>query len=139
LKLHAQATTNSNTVTGYGPGYIEVNRVRHAGSLIVAADAPVQPWAVGGVEQLSAADFAPVIALGPEILLVGTGAAQRFLAPALAVALASAGMGFEVMDTAAACRTYNILMAEGRRVVGAFLAAAPTSSVPTTGALHEHR
>ncbi len=139
MKLHAQATTNSNTVTGYGPDYIEINRVRHGGSLVVSADAPVQAWTPHGVEQLSEADFAPILALKPEIVLVGTGAAQRFLAPALTVALAHAGVGVEVMDTAAACRTYNILMAEGRRVVGAFLAAAPTPSAPTTGAMHEHR
>jgi uncharacterized protein len=139
LKLHAQATTNSNTVTGYGPDYIEVNRVRHAGSLVLAADAPVQAWTPNPVEQLSAADFAPILALDPEIVLVGTGAVQRFLAPALTVALAQAGIGVEVMDTAAACRTYNILMAEGRRVVGAFLASTPTSSATTTGAMHEHR
>jgi uncharacterized protein len=121
LKLHAQAPSNFNTVTGYGPDYIEVNRVRHAGSLIVAPDSPVRTWSADAIETLHEDDFVPVLALEPELVLVGTGAQQRFLPPALLASLAQAGVGFEVMDTAAACRTFNILMGENRRVVGAFL------------------
>jgi uncharacterized protein len=128
LKLHAQAPSNFNTVTGYGPDYIEVNRTRHSGSLILAPDAPVQPWGAQTFEQLDAGHFDAVLALAPELVLIGTGSRQRFLAPQLTVALARARIGFEVMDTAAACRTFNILMAEGRRVVGAFLAPAPAAA-----------
>ncbi len=126
LKLHVQASSNSNTVTAYGAGYIEVNRVRHTGSLIVAPDAPIRSWEASDIEKLRAEHFAPVLELDPEIVLVGTGATQRFLPPQTTALLSRAGVGFEVMDTAAACRTFNILMAEGRRVVGAFLAYGPS-------------
>lgn len=125
LKLHIQAPSNLNTVTAYGAGYIEVNRVRHTGSLIVAPDLPVRAWEAVDCGQLGPEDFTAILELLPEVVLVGTGANQRFLAPQTAAALSRAGVGFEVMDTAAACRTFNILLAEGRRVVGAFLALAP--------------
>jgi uncharacterized protein len=131
LKLHAQALSNSNTVTGYGPDYIEINRTRHAGSLLLQPDGPVQAWDVPSLDALDVRHLAAVLALQPELVLIGTGARQRFLAPQLGVALAQAGVGFEVMDTAAACRTFNILMAEGRRVVAAFL---PWNAAPPVGA-----
>jgi len=126
LKLHFQAPSNLNTVTAYGADYIEVNRIRHSGSLIVAPDQPIRAWDAVDVERLRPEHFAPVLELSPELVLVGTGATQRFLPPQTTLPLLQAGVGFEVMDTAAACRTFNILLAEGRRVVGAFLACAWT-------------
>jgi len=121
LKLHADARTNLNTVTAYGPGFIEVNEARQHGHLLLTPEAPVQSWAVTGFEALRVEDFEPVLALRPEIVLLGTGQRQRFPHPRLTAKLARAGIGVEAMDTAAACRTYNILMTEGRRVLGAFL------------------
>lgn len=126
MKLHFQAPSNLNTVTAYGAGYIEVNRIRHSGSLIVAPDEPIRPWDAVDIEQLRPEHFAPVLELGPELVLVGTGERQRFLPAQTTLPLSKAGVGFEVMDTAAACRTFNILLAEGRRVVGAFLAGSLT-------------
>ena len=126
LKLHFQAPSNLNTVTAYGADYIEVNRVRHRGSLIVAPDLPIQAWDAADIEQLRPEHFAAVLELDPELVLVGTGATQRFLPPQATSPLLQAGVGFEVMDTAAACRTFNILLAEGRRVVGAFMACVTT-------------
>lgn len=123
LKLHPQITPNSNTVTGYGPDYIEVNRIRHVRSVILAVDAPVQAWRPAALEDVAAHDLAPVLALEPELVLLGTGAEQRFPGPELAAVLVQAHIGFEIMDTGAACRTFNILVAEGRRVVGALLLA----------------
>jgi uncharacterized protein len=128
LKLHAQAPTNLNTVTGYGPDHIDVNRVRHSGALILTPDSPVQAWDADCLEHLEARHFEAVLAHAPELVLIGTGPAQRFLPPLLTLPLARARIGFEVMDTAAACRTFNILVAEGRRVVGAFFAASPSTS-----------
>ena len=128
MKLHVQATSNLNTVTAYGADYIEVNRIRHTGSLILAPDTPVRAWAATDFERLRPEHFEAVLELAPELVLVGTGATQRFLPAQTTSALSRAGIGFEVMDTAAACRTFNILLAEGRRVVGAFLACGPTSS-----------
>jgi len=121
LKLHADAPTSLNTVTGYGPGFIEVNKSPHQGHLLLMPDIPVQPWPVTAFESLRAEDFDVLLELRAEIVLLGTGRRQRFPNPRLTTGLARAGIGLEVMDTAAACRTYNILMSEGRRVLAAFL------------------
>jgi uncharacterized protein len=120
LKLHEERQTNLNTVTGYGPGYIEINGARHSGNLILAATS-VQPWSVAGFESLQAADFDPVLGLGADVVLLGTGLRHRLVHPALTASLAGAGIALETMDTRAACRTYNILVADGRRVAGALL------------------
>jgi len=78
-------------------------------------------WVVGEFEALTAADFGFIADLKPEIVIFGTGTAQRFPQPELARALADSGAGVEVMDSRAACRTYNILASEGRKVVAAVL------------------
>ena len=93
----------------------------HRESFVVAPDALVNAWAPGGFEALSEDDFARVASLSPEIVLLGTGAQQRFPHPRLYRALTDAGIGVEVMDSAAAARTYNIIAAEGRRVAAAIL------------------
>lgn len=121
MKLHADPLTHLNTVTAYGPGFIEINKVRHDFSLIVAPDQPLARWSATDFETLTADDFAALLALSPEVALIGTGSRQRFPHPRLTSPLTAARVGIEVMDTPAACRTYNILMAEGRRVVAAFL------------------
>lgn len=121
MKLHPQAAGTLRTVTGYGPGWIEINAIRHAGALLVQPEADVLPWPVSGFEALAATDFEAIAALQPDLVLLGTGARQRFVHPRLTSALASRRIGVECMDTAAACRTYNILMTEGRRVLAALL------------------
>ncbi len=120
LKLHADPPSALNTVTAYGPGFIEVNKERHASSLVLAPDR-LSPWPVTEFEALAPEHFEALLALSPELVILGTGARQRFPQPQLARALLAAGIGVEAMDSAAACRTYNILMAEGRRVVAAVL------------------
>jgi uncharacterized protein len=120
LKLHEQRAAHLNTVTGYGPGYVEVNGARHTGNLILEAST-VRPWGVEAFEALRPEDFEPLLALGPEVVLLGTGARHRLAPPRLTAWLARAGVALESMDTRAACRTYNILATDGRRVVGAFL------------------
>lgn len=120
LKLHADPPSALNTVTAYGPGFIEVNKERHASSLVLAPDR-LAPWPVTEFEALAPEHFDALLALSPELVILGTGARQRFPQPQLARALLAAGIGVEAMDSAAACRTYNILMAEGRRVVAAVL------------------
>jgi len=120
LKLHEQRDTHLNAVTGYGPGYIEINGVRHAGNLLLAT-ASVQRWDVSGFDQLGPEDFEPVLQAKPELVLLGTGARHRSVSPRLTAFLARSGVGLEAMDTQAACRTFNILAGDGRRVVGAIL------------------
>ena len=124
MKLHADPLTALNTVTAYGPDFIDINQTRHHGHLLVSPDRPVTPWSVTGFAALRSEDFEALADLAPEVVLLGTGQRQRFVAPSLTAPLARRGVGVECMTTAAACRTYNILMAEGRRVVAAFLQEA---------------
>jgi len=123
MKLHLTKAPGKNLFTGYGAGYVAVNGVRYETSLIVAPQQVLEDWRGIGFEQLDARHFEFLLALQPEIVLLGTGAALRFPAPALSRCLVQERIGLEVMDSAAACRTYNILMAEGRNVVAAILFA----------------
>lgn len=121
MKLHEHAQPDLNTITAYGQGYVEVNARRHAGAVLVMPVSPVRGWTAGGLEAVDAACLAELVALEPEIVLLGTGAQQRFLHPRVLAPLTDAGIGHETMTTPSACRTYNILMAEGRRVLAALL------------------
>ncbi len=123
MKLHADVQSALNTVTGYGTGWIEINRQRFDGPLLIMPEGPVTAWTVDGFDALQPAQFEVIAGRAPELVLLGSGATQRFLHPRLAIALSSAGIGVDVMTTHAACRTYNILMAEGRKVLAALLPA----------------
>ena len=120
LKLHADTPTALNTVTAYGPGFVEINKVRHTTPVVLTPER-IEPWAIESFEALAEADFERLRDLKPEVALLGTGARQRFPHPRLSRALAESRIGLEVMNTAAACRTYNILMAEGRKVVAGLI------------------
>lgn len=120
MKLHLTPAAGLKLFTGYGAGYVAVNTVRHEQCVLVTPQ-EVVPWAVAGFDALTGADFAFIADLKPEIVIFGTGATQRFPHPGLARALAATGAGVEVMDTRAACRTYNILASESRKVVAAIL------------------
>lgn len=121
MKLHLARTDGQNAFTGYGEGYVLVNGTRHHHSLIVLADQVVENWGVDRIEDLDEADVTLLGGLGMEILLLGTGKSLRFPHPRLLAPLAAARTGVEVMDTQAACRTYNILLAEGRKVAAALI------------------
>ena len=120
MKLHLATATTENRFTGYGPGYVMVNNVRHEKNIIVLPGRLMQ-WDVAAFEALSERDFEFLTNLAPEIVLLGTGSDLRFPHPSLSQSLANARIGLEVMNTPAACRTYNILMAEGRKVAAALL------------------
>ena len=120
MKLHATPASSLNSFSGYGDGFVLVNGQRHERSLIVTPDR-VMDWGATGFDALAESDFQPLLELNPEIVLLGTGPRQRFPHPRLTQALAARRIGVEVMDLQAACRTYNILMAEERRVAAALL------------------
>ncbi len=120
MKLHLDRSDVHNTITGYGPDHVLVNGVAHARSLIVLPDEVIPDWAEA-LPMLTAMHFEAVVIRAPEIVLLGTGQRQRFPSPALYKGLIAARIGVEIMDTPAACRTYNILAAEGRRVAAALL------------------
>ena len=121
MKLHADLNPSLNTVTAYGEGYVEINRQRHEGPLVIRPEGEILAWAVADFEALTGEHFEALLEHGPELVILGTGARQRFPHPRLTVSLARVRIGIEVMATGAACRTYNILMGEGRRVVAAIL------------------
>ena len=121
MKLHLARPEGRNLFTGYGDGYVCVNDRRYEGSLVVAPDHEVTAWSVDNFDALTPAHFEMLLALKPEIVILGTGERLRFPRPEVTRALTAATVGFEAMDTKAACRTYNILMGEGRAVVAAIL------------------
>jgi uncharacterized protein len=123
LKLHLDHPANTNAITGYGPGYVQVNQDRHAGSLIVLPDRLIEAWRPQSFDDLTPEDFSELAELPVEIVIIGTGEKLRFPHPKITQALTRRRIGFESMSTAAACRTYNILMGEGRAVAAALLAA----------------
>ena len=119
MKLHLATPQNRNVCTGYGAGYIAVNGTPYHGALLVMPEQPVTGWPVPTLDALTVAAMAALLELRPEMIILGTGLTQRFLPPSLFTAAAAARIGVEVMSTPAACRTYNILMAEERRVLAA--------------------
>jgi uncharacterized protein len=121
LKIEREQAEGRNTFTGYGAGYVAVNGTRHSKSLVVSGDRLVTDWPAASLESLTVDHLAAIVALKPEIVLLGTGAKFAFPSPALLAPLHQARIGVEVMDTAAACRTYNILLGEGRNVVAALI------------------
>ena len=121
MKFHLTRGEGRNLFTGYGEGYVRVNDQRYEKSVIVAPERPVEDWDAASFEALTAAHFEALAALRPEIVLLGTGRTLQFPRPELTRALAEAAVGFEVMDSHAACRTYNVLTSEGRQVVAAIL------------------
>jgi uncharacterized protein len=120
LKLHLAGGAGLNLFSGYGPGYVAVNGARHERSLVLFPGA-LESWAPDDFDALDAEDLAPLADRGLELVIVGTGARLRFPRPAILAPLAKAGVGVEVMDTQAACRTYNILVSEGRKVAAAVI------------------
>ena len=120
MKFHL-STAEGNMFTGHGADYVRLGVVEYRDNVLVTPERIVTGWTAGGFDTLSEADFAALVELKPEVVLLGTGASLRFPHPRLTRALTDAGIGVEVMDTPAACRTFNILAAEGRRVVAAVI------------------
>lgn len=120
MKFHL-STGEGNVFTGHGADYVRLGVVEYRDNVLVTPEHVVSGWAAGGFDALTEADFAALAELKPEVVLLGTGASLRFPHPRLMRALTDAGIGVEVMDTPAACRTFNILAAEGRKVAAAVL------------------
>jgi uncharacterized protein len=112
-------------VDGYGPGVFTIRGERHDGSVILLPD-EILPWRPADIAALGVPDFEALASLAPErrprILLIGMGARGQFLKPAVRAALRDLGMVADAMDTGAACRTYNVLLAEERRVAACLMA-----------------
>jgi uncharacterized protein len=121
LKLHLESAGALNSFTGYGPGYVMVNGQRIETSVIVLPDRILPDWPPKTFDELAPEHFQALAGLGREIVLLGTGTRLRFPRAEILQPLIHARVGVEVMDLQAACRTYNILMAEERKVAAALL------------------
>jgi uncharacterized protein len=121
MKLHLTTAENNHLITGYGADYIEINKQRHTRNLIVMADKLILDWHATDFANLTEAHFEQIVELKPEVVLLGTGGKHQFLQPKIMKKLTENNIPLECMTTAAACRTYNILMSEGRNVAAALL------------------
>ncbi|MBI5430136.1 MAG: Mth938-like domain-containing protein [Nitrosomonadales bacterium] len=121
MKLHQSNPGNTKLFTSHGAGHVKVNGEQYDRSIVVIAGEVRIDWNVAGFSELNEAHFEYFLDLKPEVLLLGTGAQQHFPHPRLYRSLTDAGIGVECMDTPAACRTYNILVADGRKVAAAII------------------
>lgn len=142
MLLQREDNGSLNTVSAYGDNYIEINGVRYEHAVYFDPINEIQEWDVNNIQELTKNQLYKAIGIdnkkqspmdfldnvspskpenAPEVVLIGTGATQHFLSPAMTNDILSMGIGIEVMATDAAARTYNILMAEGRKVVAALL------------------
>ena len=121
MKLTDEKIGGINLIRSYAPGEVRIGETAIRTSCLVKTDRLITDWRPQTVAEISVADMEAVLALKPEVVVIGSGPKQQFPAPEILGAVLSRGVGCEVMDTGAACRTYNILASEGRTVVAALL------------------
>jgi len=121
VKFQPDRIEGVNVITGYTSASINVNAQPWDCSVIVPFQGDILAWPCARFDELAESHFEPLLALRPELVIVGSGRQHRFVPPVLVRALIAKGIGIESMDTQAACRTYNILAGESRRVVAALL------------------
>lgn len=119
MKLHLTTADKQNLITGYGEDFIEINRQRYFTNTIVMPDKIYDAWSNIKLNTLEPTHFSILADSKPEVVLLGTGSNHQFIHPKLYQSLTALGIPLECMTTAAACRTYNILMSEGRSVATA--------------------
>lgn len=120
MKLTDETLAGINLVRAHAPGEIRVGETVIRNSCLLRADR-LEPWRPQTFDALTMADLEPIFELQPEIVVLGTGTRQRFPDAKLLGAMLERGIGCEVMNTPAACRTYNVLVSEDRPVVAALL------------------
>ena len=125
MKFQPDRPEGVNVVSRHAPGCVWVNAQAFEHSVVVPWKGAAHEWPVGGLDALAAEHFDSLLALDPELVIFGSGTRLRFAPPALLARLFERRIGVETMDTAAACRTFNVLASEGRRVVAALLVEAP--------------
>jgi uncharacterized protein len=124
MKFQPDSLAGTNTISRHERGALWINGMRWAGSVLVPWRGDVQPWPLDALAALDAGHFDRVLALKPELVIFGSGERLQFVSPALYRCLIAVRIGVETMDTAAACRTFNVLASEGRSVVAALLVPA---------------
>ena len=121
MKLHLTQADGKQLITGYSKDWISINNLIYPQSLVVLPDELLLDWSASDFDSLNQANFECLLAHQPEVVLLGTGSTHRFIRPHLIQALTESNIPVECMTTDAACRTYNILMAEGRKVAAALI------------------
>ncbi len=121
MKFQPDHLDGVNAISRLERGRIWVHGTSFSASLLVPWRGEVQAWAAGSPDELTASHFEAILQFGPELVIFGSGASHRFVSPQLYRSLIERRIGLETMDTAAACRTFNVLANEGRKVLGAFL------------------
>ena len=124
MKFQPDSLPGTNTVSRHEPGTVWINAAPWTQSVLVPWRGEPLPWLLDNLTALTPGHFEQVLALKPELVIFGSGARLKFVSAALYRCLIEARIGIETMDTAAACRTYNVLASEGRSVVAALLVAA---------------
>jgi uncharacterized protein len=121
MKFSVADQSIGNIIQAYTDESVVVNGVKFTRSLVIMAERIIPDWKPESFEGLTEADFVSILEMRPDLVVLGTGPKQQFPMPALYQSLTNAGIGVEVMSTPAACRTYNILTSEGRKVIAALL------------------
>jgi len=121
MKISLAATHQKFAIRAYEKGKLIINEQAYCKNLILMPEQLITDWRPQSIEDLTAADFDELIALKPGMIILGTGEKQHFPSPALYAEATNAGIGVEIMNTPAACRTYNILMSEGRSIAAALM------------------
>jgi uncharacterized protein len=121
MKFSEADQGDGHVISGYAPGRVVVDGRSYRQGLIVSPERIVEGWGPASAAELAMAHFEPLLALDPQVIVIGTGQHQVFPAPEVYLAALQCGVGVEIMDTGAACRTYNIVMAEGRRIAAGLI------------------
>lgn len=125
MKFTQQSPQGANLIRRYGADFIVIGEDKIRSSCIVSAATLTRDWPPRSVDELVPEHFAPLFALAPEVVVLSTGATQKFPRAALRAEFATRKIGLEVMEVGAACRTYNVLVGEERRVLAAVLLPGP--------------
>lgn len=121
MQISREEGNVSNAITAHAPGEIRMRDRVFRASLIATREAVIEEWNPAAVEALGIGDFARLLELAPDVVILGTGPRQRMPPPELFADFAARRIGLEVMDTGAACRTYNLLLSEFREVALALI------------------
>jgi uncharacterized protein len=121
MKFQPESASGVNVVSRHQPGCVWVGPTAYEHALLLPWTGTPENWGLADFEGLTAAHFERIAALSPEVVIFGSGPRIRFPHPSLTRALIERRIGIETMDTAAACRTYNVLVTEGRSVVAALM------------------
>lgn len=119
MKFDLEESGSFNHISSYGSGFISINATRHTDALIITPDQVISPWAVDSPNSMAQDDLVLITELNAEVVILGTGSTQEFPNPQVLSELTLMGIPVEIMATPAACRTYNILASERRRVAAA--------------------